>query len=72
MKKNSQVLQVPAQNLTEQYKVTVNEAIEEFRHLLVIKIFVVDTEATKISPTPLSKYDLNLESPFKIFAQLED
>jgi hypothetical protein len=47
-------LKVPAERVASDYHVTTEEAIEELRRLLAIKAFAVDTEATKISPTPLS------------------
>lgn len=38
------------------YRVSREQAIEEFRRLLAIKTFTFDVNATKISPTPLSKF----------------
>jgi hypothetical protein len=50
----SKAFQAPAERVATRYRVTKEEAIEEFRRLLVIKAFTVDKEANKISPTPLS------------------
>jgi len=51
----SEAVQVTAARIAIQYNITKEEAIEEFRRLIVIKAFTVDVKATKISPTPLSK-----------------
>lgn len=37
------------------YGLSVEQAIEEFRRLILIKTFVMDVNATKISPTAMSK-----------------
>lgn len=41
------------------YDVMEAEALEEFRRLLAIKVFVVDTKATKISPSSLSIHPIS-------------
>ncbi|KUJ11530.1 ubiquitin-domain-containing protein [Mollisia scopiformis] len=51
----SDALQVPAERAAMLYRTTGALAIEEFRRLLAIKMFTVDTDADKISPTPLSQ-----------------
>jgi len=50
----SEALQVPAERVAIRYQVTKAQAIEEFRRLIAIKTFMVDEDATKTSPTPLS------------------
>jgi len=50
----SEALQVPADRVALAYQVTKEAAIEELRRLLAIKVFTVDEDATKTSPTPLS------------------
>jgi hypothetical protein len=37
------------------YGVSAEDAIEEFRRLLMIKVFTADVDATKISPSPISR-----------------
>ena len=49
-------LKVTAEHVASTYKITQEEAIEEFRRLLAIKAFTMDENATKISPTPLSTF----------------
>ncbi|KAF9741386.1 hypothetical protein PMIN01_00925 [Paraphaeosphaeria minitans] len=48
----SDALNTEASMLAQASLISAECAIEEFRRLLVIKVFVVDTEGTKISPTP--------------------
>ncbi|PMD45493.1 hypothetical protein L207DRAFT_629947 [Hyaloscypha variabilis F] len=49
----SDALQAPAERAATLHEVTREQAIEELRRLLAIKVFTVDEDATKISPTPL-------------------
>jgi hypothetical protein len=51
----TRVLQQAAESVAIEYQITKEDALEEFRRMLVIKAFIVDTDATKIGPTPLSK-----------------
>jgi hypothetical protein len=51
----SDALQAPAERAATLHEVTREQAVEELRRLLAIKVFTVDEDATKISPTPLSK-----------------
>lgn len=51
----STTLQNTSARVAAEYRVTEDEAIEEFRRLLAIKAFTSDVKASKISPTPLSK-----------------
>lgn len=48
-------LQDGLDKLSSEYELDVESAVEELRRFFVIKAFTVDTYATKISPTPLSK-----------------
>jgi hypothetical protein len=48
-------LETKADNCPRKYGVSAEEAVEEFRRLLAIKTWVVDVDAKKISPTPVSK-----------------
>lgn len=50
-----EALEEPLEQLTNQYDLTAETAIEELRRLLAIKTYTADRHATKISPTPLSK-----------------
>jgi hypothetical protein len=50
----SDAIQGPSQRVAIISQVSKEEAIEEFRRLLAIKMFTVDEDASKISPTPLS------------------
>lgn len=50
----SEALDVPATRVATEYRTTKEKAIEELRRLLVIKVFMADESAHKISPTPLS------------------
>lgn len=50
-----EALEEPLLELTSQYELKVEDAIEELRRFLAIKTYTVDTGATKTSPTPLSK-----------------
>ena len=59
----SEALQVPAERVAIRYQVTKAQAIEEFRRLIAIKTFMVDEDATKISPTPLSMQTFHHFSP---------
>lgn len=45
-----------ANNCPRIHGVSAEKAIEEFRRLLAIKTWTVDFDATKISPTPISKF----------------
>lgn len=47
-------LKETAQETTRGYRSSVEDAVEEYRRLIAIKAYVVDTNATKINPTPLS------------------
>ncbi|KAL2069424.1 hypothetical protein VTL71DRAFT_14103 [Oculimacula yallundae] len=40
-------------DLSRKYDLQVSKLVQEFRRLLAIKLFTVDEDATKISPTPL-------------------
>lgn len=51
----SDALQEHAAHVRVVYNVATEKVIEEFRRLLAIKTFTSDVDATKISPTPLSK-----------------
>jgi len=51
----SEAIQAIAKNVAAEYHISSEDAIEELRRLLAIKTFTVDEDATKISPTPLSK-----------------
>ncbi|CZT43291.1 uncharacterized protein RSE6_03302 [Rhynchosporium secalis] len=46
-------LMIEAEDLDSKFGLGVEEMIEEFRRFLAIKLFTVDKNATKISPTPL-------------------
>lgn len=50
-----ETLQATAENVADEYMITLEEAIEEFRRLVAMKTFADDQYATKISPSPLSK-----------------
>ncbi|MAD84988.1 MAG: hypothetical protein CL912_18675 [Deltaproteobacteria bacterium] len=49
-------LKPTAERLVEEYGFGIEKVIDEFRRLLAIKVFSFDGDATKISPTPLSKF----------------
>lgn len=49
----SKALRVPAQRAANHYAISKEDAIEELRRFLAIKVFTADVNATKISPTPL-------------------
>ena len=51
----AKALNTEASRLAVIYSIPAECVIEEFRRLVLIKAFVVDTDAKKISPTPLSK-----------------
>lgn len=52
----SDVLYGAAARVTRAYNTYPVKAIEEFRRLLALKVLTRDYRATKISPTPLSKF----------------
>lgn len=57
-KRFSKALQKPADVVATKYDITKDRAIEEFRRFIAIKTFTVDHDATKISPTPISTYQV--------------
>lgn len=38
------------------HELAVEDALEEFRRFIALKVFIADSNATKISPTPISTY----------------
>lgn len=49
-------LKETAENAAEDYGVTPDQAVEEFRRLLALKIFSNDSDGRKIGATPLMNY----------------
>jgi len=49
-------LREDAQILSIRYDVTAEQALEEFRRFIALKVHLKDGNATLLSPTPLSKY----------------
>ena len=50
----AEALDETAFNIAAECRITKEQALEEFRRFIAIKMFTVDDDATKISPTPIS------------------
>ena len=68
----AELVNAAASNISEEYRITNEQALEELPRFIAIKMFTVDEDATKISPTPLFMYHFPIfKMPFSfIFAAL--